>query len=189
MKITLIWIFWPHCDLITCVNCLFFSRGAYFLALPFSEFRLHGLSKLSSLSSWNNSSPLTCTWLKSKYFYTVILLLHSHTYFTYDYNFFRPFTEFHAKLNRRCRNALYFMTSFLHWKIFNIFRENSSKLVNMFKIFQGCWSTCLFSFNFVQKRDYCVAFKIDFWPLSSQSTNFLITPRTWRSKKLSVMYM
>ena len=114
----------------------FFWRRAYFPALPHSEFRLHGL----------------------------LLHVHSHTYFTYNYNFFRPFTEFHAKLNKRCRNALYFMTCFLHLKILNIFRENSSKILNMFKniikfyrlvkYFSDVIRRVYFLFNFVKKRDY-----------------------------------
>lgn len=125
MKITLICIFWPHCDLITCVYCLFFEEE-----LIFQRYHIQNSDCMVCLN-FLLFFPETAL----PHYYTVILLLHvhSHTYFTYDYNFFRPFTEFHAKLNKRCRNALYFMTCFLHLKILNIFRENSSKILNMFK--------------------------------------------------------
>ena len=58
------------------------------------------------------------------YLYIVILISHILNFF------FWPVIEFQA-IKRKCRNALYFMTSFLHWKILNIFREKPCKIVNM----------------------------------------------------------
>ena len=103
----------------------FFYRKSLFSCGTVFRIRLHGLSKLSSLPSWKGSSPL-----KSKYFYTVfffLVILISHIII-----FFQPFIDFLAELNKKCRNALLFMTSHLHWKILNIFRKISSKIINMF---------------------------------------------------------
>lgn len=90
--------------------------------------KVHGLSKISSRPSSNFTS------IKSKYFYTIFLPLHSCTNFTYILTFFFwPFIEFQAKLNKTWSEAPYLRMSFLPWKSLNNFTENSRKIINMSK--------------------------------------------------------
>ena len=101
----------------------FLQERSYFLDLKLAEFQVHGVFNLSETNFSHSKNILT------QLFYLYIDILISHNIF----NIFWPFNEFHAKLNNTCRDALYFMMSFLHWKFLTFFRENSCKIVNTSK--------------------------------------------------------
>ena len=129
MKIILICAFWPYFHLITCSNCLFF----FYKKVPFSSVTI--LRIPSAWFVWTLFlSFLKRPPFKSKYFCIVFLPLCITILISHIFNIFQPFIEFHTKWNKICRDALYFMTSFLHRNILNIFWGNSLKSLTCLKI-------------------------------------------------------
>lgn len=105
LKIFMICAFWPHGDFVVFVNCIFYKEEPISNVTILRSPRAWS-SRLSSRPSWNSFFPL-----KSKYFYSIFLLLHFK--YRYFYHFFLALIEFHA--NAEMHFTLW--RHFFHWKI------------------------------------------------------------------------
>ena len=105
-KTNMVW--WPHCHLIICANCLSYKKGPVF--------RVTSLKMLSALSVWTFFSfvlkrppPFKFTYLCIVFLPLCIVKLISHIF-----KIFRPFIEFHAN---ETKNAGKHVTLLCHFYI------------------------------------------------------------------------